>query len=84
MAKETQGKPEKMTYIKCVCGNKVFIPGVILGPGKKKPAVLKHVYMCAGCGMTYEADDFPKKGEEEERRESKILLPGNRKLKLVD
>jgi hypothetical protein len=33
--------------------------------------------------MKYLPDDFPKKGEEETRRESKILLP-DRKLKAVN
>jgi hypothetical protein len=56
----------------------------MLGPGIDKPVVIKQVWVCVGCGMKYLPDDFPKKGEEETRRESKILLPDSRKLKAVN
>jgi hypothetical protein len=78
-------EPEQVpiTYIKCQCGSNLFVQGKMLGPGVNKPAVLKSVWVCLGCGMKYTPDDFPKKGEEETRRESKILLPGS-KLKMVN
>ena len=78
----TDKQAQAYTFIKCVCGNNIFVPGKMLGPGTKKPVVLKSVWVCAGCGMQYLPDDFPKLGEEETRRESKILLP-ERNLKIV-
>jgi len=72
-----QKQPEKVptTFIKCKCGNNLFMQAKMLGPGDNRPAVIKQVWVCIGCGMRYETDDFPKKGEEETRRESKIITP---------
>ncbi len=84
MSNEQQPPKKAVTFIKCNCGNNTFIPGYVLGPGKKKPAVIKHVWICARCGDKYSPDDFPKKGEEEQHRESKILLPDSSKLKMVN
>jgi hypothetical protein len=83
MANETNPEQIPITFIKCQCGNNVFLKGNTLGPGTDKPTKLKTVWVCAGCGMKYLPDDFPRKGEEETRRESKILLP-DRKLKAVN
>ena len=75
-------EPKKLTYIKCTCGSNLFIEARMLGPGTKKPDILDHVWVCVGCGMKYLPDDFPKKGEDE-RKESKILLP-DKKLKVMN
>jgi len=71
-----QTQPEKapITYIKCQCGNNVFIPGKMLAPGDDKPSVIKQVWVCVGCGMMFLPEDVPKKGEED-RREKKLILP---------
>jgi hypothetical protein len=82
-----QKQPElvPITFIKCACGNNIFLQGKMLAPGIDKPVVLKAVWVCVGCGMKFLPDDFPKKGEEETRRESKILVPdSNKKLALVN
>ena len=81
--KPKQPEPAPVTFIKCVCGNNIFLQGKMLAPGVNKPAVLKAVWVCVGCGMKYMPDDFPKKGEEESRRESKLILPDSRKLRAV-
>ena len=82
--KQVEQAPKQ--FIKCQCGkcgNSVFVQGKILAPGDERPSVIKKVWVCIGCGMIFEPEDFPKKGDND-RRESKLLLPdSNKKLTLI-
>lgn len=69
----------KLDIIKCTCGNNVFLSGQVLSPGEKRPVRVQKVWVCVGCGATFLDNDFPKKGDNA-RRESKLILPENKKL----